>query len=247
MERRREFYRCPYRPTNTPNENQRVRSPPHHGRRLPGASPGSGRPDTGSNRPSLGHQGAAEAVARAVAEDHPRTRWSHYQQSTFSGFALLGSATGAAFSQALDSPTEWGQGAEGYGRRVASSYGATIINGTIQFGTSALFHEDNRYFRSTATSFGGRFGAVVISPFVARNDQGGKRFSVSSFLGGAGQSTIPLAWSPRSWQGGSEIGINALIWYGQAAGVNLVREFYPSIAAKFRKKGAAQAGGGAKK
>ena len=177
----------------------------------------------------------------------PGQRWSHYQQSTFSGFALLGSATGAAFSQALDSPTEWGQGAEGYGRRVASSYGATIINGTIQFGTSALFHEDNRYFRSTATSFGGRFGAVVISPFVARNDQGGKRFSVSSFLGGAGQSTIPLAWSPRSWQGGSEIAINALIWYGQAAGVNLVREFYPSVAAKFRKKGAAQTGSAPRK
>src|SRR4029077_3753359 len=102
-----------------------------------------------------------------------------------------------------------------------------------------LFHEDNRYFRSASSSFGGRFGAVVISPFVARNDHGGKRFSISSFLGGAGQSTIPLAWSPPSWQGGSEIGINALIWYGQTAGFNLVREFYPSVAAHFRKKAGA--------
>jgi len=176
-----------------------------------------------------------------------KQRLSLYQQSTFSGFAVLGSATGAAFSQWLDSPTEWGQGAEGYGKRVASSYGATIINGTIQYGTSALFHDDNRYFRSTATSFGGRFGAVVISPFVARNDQGGKRFSTSSFLGGVGQSTIPLAWSPRSWQGASEIGINALIWYGQAAGFNLVREFYPSIAAHFRKKAQTKPGNGALK
>jgi hypothetical protein len=126
---------------------------------------------------------------------------------------------------------------------VASSYGATIFNVSIQYGTSALFHEDNRYHRSKAASFGGRFGAVVISPFVAYNDRGGKRFSTSSFLGGAGQSTIPLAWSPRSWQGGSEIGINALIWYGQTAGGNLVREFYPSVAAHFRKKAAANANG----
>jgi hypothetical protein len=81
----------------------------------------------------------------------PRT--GLYQQTTFSGLALLGAATGAAFSQLLDSPTEWGQGSEGYGRRVASSYGATIINGTIQYGTSILFHEDNRYFRSTSSSF----------------------------------------------------------------------------------------------
>jgi len=172
----------------------------------------------------------------------PKQRWTLYQQTTFSGFAVLGSATGAAFSQWLDSPTEWGQGGEGYGKRLASSYGATIINGTIQYGTAALFHDDNRYYRSTAPSFGGRFGAVVISPFVARNDDGGKRFSTSSFLGGAGQSTIPLTWSPRSWQGASEIGINALIWYGQTAGLNVVREFYPSIAAHFRKKPETNAG-----
>jgi hypothetical protein len=176
-----------------------------------------------------------------------KQRLGLYQQTTFSGLALLGAATGAAFSQLLDSPTEWGQGAEGYGRRVASSYGATIINGTVQYGTSILFHEDNRYFRSTSTSFAARFGAVVISPFVAHNDHGGKRFSVSSFLGGAGQSTIPLAWSPPSWQGGSEISINAAIWYGQTAGTNLFREFYPSIAAHFRKNGTTNPSSGPKK
>ena len=171
-----------------------------------------------------------------------KQRIALYQQTTFSGFAVLGSATGAAFSQWLDSPTEWGQGAEGYGKRLASSYGATVINGTITLGTSALFHDDNRYFRSKSPSFGGRFGAVVISPFVAHNDSGGTKFSTSSFLGGVGQSTIPLAWSPRSWQGASGIGINALIWYGQAAGINLVREFYPSVAAHFRKKDPAKTG-----
>jgi len=92
----------------------------------------------------------------------PKQRWTLYQQTTFSGIAVLGAATGAAFSQWLDSPTEWGQGAEGYGRRLASSYGATIINGTIQYGSAALFHDDNRYYRSKAPSFGARFGAVVI-------------------------------------------------------------------------------------
>jgi hypothetical protein len=175
-----------------------------------------------------------------------KERLTLYQQTSFSGMAVLGSATGAAFSQWLDSPTEWGQGAQGYGKRVASSYAATIVNGTIQYGMSAMLHEDNRYFRSTSNSFGGRLGAVIVSPFVAHNGSGGKRFSVSSFMGGAGQSTIPLAWSPRSWQGGSGIGINALIWYGQYAGTNLVREFYPSLVARHRKKSTAKAAGTAK-
>jgi len=177
----------------------------------------------------------------------PKQRWTLYQQTTVSGLAVVSAAVGAGFSQWLNSPSEWGQGAKGYGKRLASSYRALIIDGTIQYGTSALFHDDNRYRRSMAPSFGGRLGAVIISPFVAHNDSGGKRFSTSSFLGGAGQPTTPLAWSPQSWQGASEIGINGLIWYGQTAGANPVREFYPSVAAHYRKKAAADAASGPQK
>ena len=42
-------------------------------------------------------------------------------------------------------------------------------------------------------------------------------------MGSAGYSGIQLAWSPSSWQGWNNVGINYLIWYGQTAGINLAK------------------------
>jgi len=170
-----------------------------------------------------------------------KQRWDHYASMTFSPVAALGAVSGAAISQAIDSPTEWGQGWGPYGVRVASSYGSTLVGNTIMYGSSALFHDDNRYFRSSSGGFFGRMGHVIASPYVARNDQGRKRFSTSMFLGSAGYSCIQLAWSPPSWQGWNNVGLNYLIWYGQVAGVNLVKEFYPSVIRYYRGRHASHA------
>lgn len=166
-----------------------------------------------------------------------KQRFEQYASLTFSGSAAVGAAAGGAIGQAMNSPEEWGQGWSAYGIRVTSSYGATLVGNTITYGFSAMFHDDNRYFRSQASGFGARLRHVIASPYVARNNEGRKRFSSSNFLGAAGYSGIQLAWSPSSWQGASNVGINYLIWYGQMAGVNLVREFYPSVVQHFRNKG----------
>jgi hypothetical protein len=142
----------------------------------------------------------------------------------------------AAISQAIDSPHEWGQGWGPYGVRIASSYGSSFVAYTITYGTSAIFKDDNRYFRSNQGRFGARLGHVIISPYLAHTDSGDIRFSTSSFLGGAGGAGIPLLWSPPSWQGWNNVAVNYAIWYGGLAGVNLVREFYPSLVRHHLKK-----------
>jgi hypothetical protein len=163
-------------------------------------------------------------------------RLALFASSTLSPMTALGVAAGAAISQGMNSPEEWGQGWGAYGKRFASSYGSTIIGNTITYGTSALFHEDNRYFQSHKDGLKARLGAVLISPYQARNSAGQVKFSASQFLGGVGQSTIPLAWSPSSWQGWGSIAINYSIWYGTVAGVNLARELYPSLVRFYRNK-----------
>lgn len=169
-----------------------------------------------------------------------KQRFDHYASQTFSPFAALGAASGAAISQGLNSPKEWGQGWGAYGIRAASGYGGTLVGNTITFGVSALVHEDNRFFRSKSEGFGARLEHVIASPYVSRNDAGRQRFSTSMLLGGAGSSGIPLAWSPASWQGWDNVGLNYLIWYGQVAGVNLVREFYPTLVRHFRSNSKSQ-------
>jgi hypothetical protein len=158
-----------------------------------------------------------------------KERFDLYVSFTYLPLAGVGAALGAAISQGIDSPHEWGQGWGPYGVRVASSYGSSVVGNTITYATSVLFRDDNRYFRSNKQALNARLRSVLISPYVAHSNTGRARFSTSSFLGGVGQAAIPLAWSPRTWQGWENVGINYLIWYGQTAGINLVREFYANI------------------
>ena len=165
-----------------------------------------------------------------------KQRFENFASFTLSPGAGLASVTSAAFGQALNSPKEWGQGWRPYGKRVASSYGGTAVAYTITYATSALFKEDNRYFRSNKNGFTARLGHAIISPYVAHNNSGGTHFSASSFLGSAAGSAIPLLWSPPSWQGWNRVAVSYSLWYGGLAGVNLVREFLPGLIHKARLK-----------
>lgn len=165
-----------------------------------------------------------------------KERLDTYVAYTYSPLAAFSSAFGAAISQGINSPHEWGQGWGPYGLRVASSYGSTVVGNTITYGASILFRDDNRYVRSNESRFAGRLRAVLVSPYIAHNSAGRRRFSMSSFLGGVGQATIPLEWSPRSWQGWNNIGVNYLIWYSEVAGINLASELYPSIVHYYKNK-----------
>jgi len=177
-----------------------------------------------------------QAAAEPFQEINEKQRLALFAANTFSPIPILGAAVGAAISQGMNSPEEWGQGWGPYGKRVASSYASTVIGNTIQYGTSALFREDNRYFESHKSGFKARLGAVLLSPYVARNSAGQTHFSVSSFLGGVGQASLPLAWSPQSWQGWGSVAINYSIWYGTMAGVNLARELNPTLVRFYRNK-----------
>ena len=111
-----------------------------------------------------------------------------------------------------------------------------MVSNTITFGVSALAHEDYRYYRSKADGFGARLGYVITSPYLARAGDGHQRLSAAQFMGSAGYAGIPLLWSPPSWQGWDNVAINYLIWYGTRSGVNLIREFYPSVVRHYRDK-----------
>jgi|SRR5271170_2871713 len=177
-----------------------------------------------------------EPVAEPWKKITPKERFDLYASYTFSPYAALFAGIGGAIDQGINSPKEWGQGWGAYGKRVASSYGSALVGNTITYATSAAFRDDNRYVRSHKDSFGGRLGSVLISPYLAHNDGGGTRFSTSSFLGGVGQSSIPLLWSPPSWQGWNNVGVNYAVWYGYTAGLNFVREFYPSVVGFYKRK-----------
>ena len=74
-----------------------------------------------------------------------------YLGGTYGLGSTVSAATVAGFEQLLNTPSEWKQGSEGYRKRFLSAYGTHIVQGSIEYGASALLHEDNRYRPSLET------------------------------------------------------------------------------------------------
>jgi hypothetical protein len=147
----------------------------------------------------------------------------------------LGEAASAGISQLMNSPKEWGQGAAGYGRRLANNVAYNIVRNTLTYGISIPTHEDTRYFASDKSSAGGRIAHALLSPVTARHPDGKDVFSYSNTSGIVGANLIALAWAPPSWRTPGSFA-TGLIWsYAGTAALNLVREYVPDLIRKLKK------------
>ena len=140
----------------------------------------------------------------------------------------------AGFQQLLGTPDEWGGGAEGYGRRFASSFGANALRQSITFGLVATLREDPRFFRSGKTGFGERLKSALTQTLVCHTDSGGRSFAFGRVGGAFGSELISNVWRPKSVnttgdaleRGGSTLAVTA--------GTNVLREFLPEIKKLFK-------------
>jgi hypothetical protein len=158
-----------------------------------------------------------------------KERAHYYFWHMFSAESVLRAGAGAAINQAMNTPSEWCQGAEGYARRLASTYGGHIVQSTVMYGTGALLHEDNRYFRSGQPGVCARLKYAIASTFLARHDDGSRHLSLSRLSSYAAASAISRVWQPPS----TDKPANAVDAFGIAvrveAAFNVAREFLPGI------------------
>ena len=122
----------------------------------------------------------------------------------------------------------FGQGGEGFGKR----YGAAMADEASsaffgQFLYPSLFRQDPRYFRRGTGSGGERLGYAISRVMVTRSDSGKSQFNISKVLGAMSSGALANAYYPDSertvGRTFTTIGINL----GTAAGLNLVKEFWP--------------------
>ena len=144
----------------------------------------------------------------------------------------------AGISQAENSEPGYGQGAEGYGKRL----GASFADGTIEnYITGAilpsLLRQDPRFFQSGQGGFWHRTGYAVSRIFVTRTDAGGEQFNYSEVVGSAAAAAISTySYHP---QGDRTLPNTASVW-GTEVGYDtitiVVKEFWPDIRRKLNKK-----------
>src|SRR6185369_8653420 len=114
--------------------------------------------------------GAAFTASAQETEYTPMTRserFRNYLAGTVAPGSLAGVVARAGFEQWRNSPTEWGQGSEGFSDRLGNAYAKHFIRRTLEFGASSALHQDDRYLASGEKGFWRRTKYAVASTFLA--------------------------------------------------------------------------------
>lgn len=156
-------------------------------------------------------------------------------RSTYEPRSVAFSLAGAGIKQARDSVPEWGQGMEGYGRRLASSFGHKIIKRNIQFVAGSLLHEDPRYFCSGSEGIWRRSLYAAGRTFVSNKDGGGVRPGYSKFIATFGGAYISRQWYPERKRKMSEYLTSTAISIGVDMAKNVFNEFWPDLQRMMRR------------
>lgn len=156
---------------------------------------------------SLALEADASTVAATVSSTRPLsdyTRPTHkvmlnnYLLDTLGPYPITIAAGIAGFNQIYSSPPEWGQDAQGYGKRIGSNFGIEAIGTTSRFAMAAALKEDTLYYRCECTGVLRRTGYAVLSTVTARHGIDGHRaFSFSGLVSpyvGAGAAVY--GWYP---------------------------------------------------
>jgi hypothetical protein len=127
-----------------------------------------------------------------------RTRDINYAFDAFGPYPLFGAALAAGLGQSNNSPPEWGQGGEGYGKRIGSDFAIAATGTTVRYGLARVFREDTLYYRCECKGIFPRLAHAAFSTLTARRGQDGHRvFSVPALLAPyAGSFTAVYGWYP---------------------------------------------------
>jgi hypothetical protein len=176
----------------------------------------------GDNGPSVPGSGSTPKPA----ESPDKKYWKHAFGPQAAGRAALG----AGINQATNTPAEWGQGAEGFGKRFASSFGKHLVQKGIQYPVAKMFHEELSYHPSGKQGFGPRLKYALVGVVITHKTTTGKPTVAKGEIAGVvGSGLISRLWQPASVRTIGAGFTSAGITFGVDAAGNVVREFWPEI------------------
>ena len=152
-------------------------------------------------------------------------RTKRYVRGVVGPFALARMAASAGINQWRDHPEEWGQGAEGYGKRFASQFGRNAIKQTVQFGLSEALHLDTGFRRSKQKGFGPRLKDALVQNVTSRTRSGKRVISAPIIVSAYAAPIIAHeTWYPErySYRSGLRSGTISI---ATGFAINVVREF----------------------
>lgn len=179
--------------------------------------------DTTTSRASQTALGASPILTYTVPTEKQKLKLLAY--NVFGPVAIAEAALTGGIQQATKSPPEWGSGWDGYGKRVASTFGIELVTTTANYGIAEVLREDAAYYACECRGFFPRVGHAVISTFTARRGTYGHIvFSIGGLVSPYAGSMTALAWYPHRYDAKDGFRMGNYNLGGQAAG-NLFAEF----------------------
>jgi len=151
---------------------------------------------------------------------------------------IFGTAFFAGLQQAGDEYPEFGQGAEGYGKRYGTAY-ADVVASTFLAGAvfPALLKQDPRYFYDGTGSMRSRIWRAVSNSIICKGDNGRWQTNYSNIAGSFAGAAISSTYYPTKNQG-SVVLLNGFIRMGESSLAGVMQEF---VVRKFMKQSKRQA------
>jgi hypothetical protein len=163
----------------------------------------------------------------------PGQKFRLFRKNALDPFVFAVVAAQAGISQALDSHSDWGQGAEGYGKRYGAFYADRVSTGLFSTSFAVLLKQDPRYFRLGEGSTKHRIGYALAQQFVCKTDKGNRQFNYSRVLGVFMSGGLSNAYYPDGGRGigltMSRVGVSVL--YGSM--IRVLEEFWPDLDKRF--------------
>jgi hypothetical protein len=156
---------------------------------------------------------------------------------TYDISAHLGNLLESGIQQLTNGEPHYGTNLAAFGKRFAASEGDQATSSLFIHGLlPSLLKEDPRYFRLGKGSVGARLSRAVTRVFVIRTDSGGHTFNTPAILGQLMQAGVSNLYYPpkdRSLNGTvKDLGINVVY----DAAFNILKEFYPDVLNKLKRR-----------
>lgn len=156
-------------------------------------------------------------------------------QDTFDPITFLSAGFNAGLDQAQNHQPAFGQGAAGYGKRFAYNFSGEVSGEFFSVVVySTVFKEDPRYYRLGYGSTRRRFFHALAHTVVAKREDGGNEFNFSRWLGATSSTALMHAYHTGGETGVGPAAEGIATSIAQQSGLDVLREFWPEIAHKFK-------------
>ena len=154
-----------------------------------------------------------------------------FDRGTFELAAVLGGV-----GQLTNSNKSFGQGTTGFGKYFGTAFGDFVIGNYMTEGIyPSILHQDPRYFRRETGTGWSRLKYSIGQILWTHTDSGRTQFNYSEVIGNSTAVAISNAYYSENRTPSNAVGKLGMQLGLDMAG-NVLKEFWPDIAGKFRKK-----------